>query len=214
MNYCPVALAGAAWMLLCLGIADARAELIQWSYSWSRSPAEVHADSPGTGFIALTDAGMKSAAGNSYLVAANLQAHSTAPDSNPDVFTNKAYSLTLSLGDQASGASGTLTFNGEFNGTLTANSSNITNTFTGAMTQTLVLGDHLYAVTMDSFTGPGPTGAANSGSISARAEVSVSTIMDLPEPSSLVLALAGSVGGLGLSEIRRRTRTRGRRRPG
>jgi hypothetical protein len=214
MNYSPVALGGAAWILLCLGVADARAELIQWSYSWSRSPAQVQADSPGSGYISLTDAGMKSAAGNSFLVAANLQAHSTAPDSNPDVFTNKTYTLSLSLGDQASGASGTLTFTGEFNGTLTADSSNITNTFLGSTTQTLVLGDHLYTVTMGSFTGPGPTGAANSGSIAARAEVSVSTIMDLPEPSSMVLALVGAAGGLGLTGIRRRTRTRGRKRPG
>jgi hypothetical protein len=213
MNHSPVALGGAVWILLCLGVSDARAELIQWSYSWSRSPAQVQADSPGTGTISLTDAGMKSAAGNSYLVAANLQAHSTAPNDNPDVFTNKKYTLSLSLGDQASGASGTLTFAGEFNGTLTANSSNITNTFLGTTTQTLALGEHLFTVTMDSFTGPGPTGADNSGSIAARAEVSVSTIMDLPEPSSLVLALAGAAGGLGLTGLNRRTRTRGNRQP-
>ena len=196
MNHSPVALGGAAWMLLCLGACGARAEMIQWSYSWSRSPAQVQADSPGTGYIALTDAGKQMAAGNSYLVAANLQAHSTAPDGNPDVFTNKSYTLSLSLGDQASGASGNLIFTGEFNGTLTANISNITNTFLGATTQTLVLGNHLYTVTMDSFTGPGPTGADNSGSISARAEVSVSTIMDLPEPSGITLALVGAAGSI------------------
>jgi hypothetical protein len=208
MNYSPVALGVAAWLLLCLGVPDARAELIQWSYSWSRSPAEVHADSPGTGFISLTDAGMKPAAGNSFLVAANLQAHSTAPDSNPDVFTNKMYTLSLSLGDQASGASGTVTFTGEFNGTLTSTNSNIANTFLGATTQTLVLGDHLYTVTMNSYTPPGPTGAENSGSIAARAEVTVSTIMHLPEPSSIVLALVGAAGSLGLTRRRRRATTR------
>lgn len=214
MNHSPVALGGAVWILLCLGVSDAHAELIQWTYSWSRSPAQVSADSPGTGYISLTDAGRQSAAGNSYLVAANLQAHSAATDSNPDVFTNKTYSLSLSLGDQASGASGTLTFTGEFNGTLTASSSNITNTFLGATTQTLALGENLYTVTMGSFTGPGPTGADNSGSISARAEVNVVTIASLPEPSSIVLALVGAGGGLGLTGIRRRTRTRGSKRPG
>lgn len=194
MNASPAALGGLTWILLLIAAADARAELIQWSYNWSRSPVNVHADSPGTGYVSLTDEGMKSASGNSFLVAANLQAHSTAPIDNPDVFTNKPYTLNLFLQDQDSQKSGTVTFTGELNGTLTAESSNIRNTFVGQTTQTLVLGDHQYTVTIGPFTPPGPTGAVNVGSIAARAEVSVSTIFHLPEPSSGALALVAACG--------------------
>ena len=193
MRYSPVALGGLTWIVLLIGAADARAELIQWTYNWSRSPIQVHADSPGTGYISLTDEPTKSAAGTSNLVATNLQAHSTATTSHPDVFTNKTYTLSLSLQDKASGKSGTLAFTGEFNGTLTPNSSNIKNTFTGATTQTLTLGNHLYTVTIGPYAAPGPTGAVNSGSIAARAEVTVSTIFHTPEPNSCVLALLGGV---------------------
>ncbi|HTU18249.1 MAG TPA: PEP-CTERM sorting domain-containing protein [Gemmataceae bacterium] len=207
MRSVPLALAGAASVLLFFGTAGARAELIQWSYSWSRSPTQVYANSPGTGYISLTESnGLKSAAGDSYLVATNLQAHSTAGVADPDVFTNKTYSLSLYLQDNDSSKSGTVTFTGEFNGTLTADSSNITNTFVGATTQSLVLGDHLYTVTIGPYDPPGPTGAVNSGSISARAEVTVSTIFHLPEPSSAMLALLG--GSCGLAFVRRRRRVR------
>src|SRR5262249_26863637 len=165
MRLSPAALSGATWVLLLSGVTGARAEPIQWSYSWSRSPADVHANSPGTGFISLTDGGLKSAAGNSYLAATNLQAHSTATPSNPDVFTNKTYTLSLFLQDKDSGKSGTIAFTGEFNGTLTAHSSNITNTFAGPATQTLELGDHLYTVTIGPYSAPGPTGVVNVGGI-------------------------------------------------
>jgi hypothetical protein len=188
--------------VLCFA-AGARAELIQWSYNWSRSPAQVYADSPGTGYISLTEEGLKSAAGNSYLVATNLQAHSTATVDNPDVFTNKTYTLSLYLQDAASGKSATVSFTGEFNGTLTAESTNITNTFVGATTQSLVLGTNQYTVTIGPFSAPGPPGAVNSGSIAARAEVKVSPLISSPEPSSCLLALLG-VGGGAAAFVRRR----------
>jgi hypothetical protein len=204
MRHSPVALGGAACVLLFFATAGARAELIQWSYSWSRSPVQVYADSPGTGYISLTDESMKSAAGNSYLVATNLQAHSTATVQNPDVFTNRTYTLSLFLQDMASGKSGTVSFTGEFNGTLTAESTNITNTFVGATTQSLVLGNNQYTVTIGPFTAPGPTGAVNSGSIAARAEVKVSPVISSPEPSSCLLALLGA--GCGVTAFVRRRR--------
>jgi hypothetical protein len=201
MRYSPVALA-AAWLLL-LGPVDASAELIQWSYNWSRSPAEVHSSNHGgAGFISLTKEGMKSAAGDSYLVATNLQAHSKASLKNPDVFTNRAYTLKLFLQDKDSGQSGTLSFTGEFNGTISAESTRIANTFTGKTTQTLVLGDHLFTVTIGPYSDAGPPGAVNVGSIAARADVTVSSIFHLPEPSAFVLASLGAGGFL----LRRRRR--------
>src|SRR4029079_13391393 len=97
-----------------------------------RSPLEVHADSPGTGYISLTNGGgLMSVAGSTFLAATNLEAHSTATHSNPDIFTNKTYTLSLFLQDQDSGKSGTIAFTGAFNGTLTADNSNVTNTFVG-----------------------------------------------------------------------------------
>jgi hypothetical protein len=204
MRHTPVALSGTACVLLFFGTAGARAELIQWSYSWSRSPVQVFADKPGTGYISLTGDGLKSATGSSYLVATNLQAHSTAGIQNPDVFTNKPYTLSLFLQDQDSGKSATISFTGEFNGTLTADSTKITNTFVGATTQSLVLGNNVYTVTIGPYTSPGPTGAVNSGSIAARADVKVSPVIASPEPSTGLLALLGA--GCGLAFVRQRRR--------
>jgi hypothetical protein len=200
MRHAPATLGGAALLWLLTFGGNARADLIQWTYNWSRSPSTVKADSPGTGYISLTDQAAQNAVGNSDIVATNIQAHSTAPSNNPDQFTNAPYTLSLYLLDQQSGSSTTLSFTGLFNGTLSALSSNITNTFTGSVTQTVVLGSDKYTVTIGSYTPPGPTGATTSGSIAAHATVKVeSLIQDVPEPGTLTLAalalpLLGVVG--------------------
>jgi hypothetical protein len=186
---CSTAAFGAALAFLTVVSPSARADLIPWAYSWSNSPDVVHANSPGTGYITLTDESLKDAVGDSDIVATNLHVFSTAPDTNPDRFTAKAYTLTLQLVDTSSGASGTFVFTGQFDGTLTATSANIKNTFTGTLTQSLVLGGNLYTVTMGSYTSPGPPGESNSGSISAHALVSVQpAAFVLPEPSGFLLA--------------------------
>jgi hypothetical protein len=191
MRASPVARAGATWILLLLGAGELHADPIQWSYQWSNSPAEVKATT-GTGYISLTDETLHTVIGDTDLVATDLQAHSTAPVAQPDVFTAQGYSLNLYLQD-SSGANDTLTFTGQFDGTLTASSSNIANTFTGQTTQSVTLGDHLYTVTISSYTPPGPTGEGSTGSIGAHAEVSVQTIIaSLPEPGSLMLSLVGA----------------------
>jgi hypothetical protein len=195
---------GIALVLLLAGAPRARADQILWNYNWSRSPSMVHADAPGTGYIALTDEQLKSAIGDSDIVATNLRTYSTAPSTAPDVFTAKPYALSLFLQDQASGASTTLTFTGVFDGTLTALSANIKNTFTGPTTQTVVLGTNKYTVTIGTYTPPGPTGASNAGSISAHATVTVQpVIQDVPEPSTLLLALLAAPVGLVLWRRRR-----------
>jgi hypothetical protein len=78
MRRAPATLGGAALLWLLTFGGPARADLIEWSYNWSRSPANVMADSPGTGYISLTDETLQNAVGNSDIVATNLQAHSTA----------------------------------------------------------------------------------------------------------------------------------------
>jgi hypothetical protein len=183
-------LGGTTLALLLAGVSTAHAGPIPWTYNWSRSPSQVHADAPGTGYISLTDEKLVPTAGDSDIVATNIQTHSTATPQNPDVFTNAAYTVSLLITDGDSGKTGTLTFHGVLNGTISKHQSNIRNTFVGATEQMVVIGNHLYKVGNWSYTQPGPPDSANSGTISAHAEVTVQT---LPEPGTLVLSGGGIV---------------------
>jgi hypothetical protein len=188
---------GIALVILLAGAAPARADLILWNYDWSRSPTDVFADAPGNSYIALTDEQIKSAVGDSDIVATNLRTYSTAPPSEPDTFTAKPYVLSLFLQDVASGMSGTLVFTGQFDGTLSSLSANIKNTFTGKTTQSIQLGNNIYTASVGPYAPPGPTDATNAGSISAHAMVTVqSVIQDVPEPGTLVLAGLAAPAGL------------------
>ena len=189
-------------VLLLTGTA-ARADLVHWSYSWSRSPNDVLSDN-GASKIALTDEGVQHVIGNSDIVATNLHTYSTTSDSTPDKFTNKAFTLTLHLTDQASSTSGSVDLTGVFNGTLSAHGANITMKSTGVTTQSLILGNYKYTVSLNSFTPPGPPSASNAGSIGAHVSVTIELLgQGLPEPSSLILAGLG-VALLGLARNRRR----------
>jgi uncharacterized protein (TIGR03382 family) len=200
MRLSPATLAGVA-LALSLAASSAHADPILWTYNWSRSPGEILADAPGTGKILLTDEKATQAAGSSDIVATNLSTQSTATAADPDVFTHKDYTLSLAITDTASGQTGVLTFTGYLWGTLTAQSANIHNQFTGPQTLQVVLGQHLYTVTLGSYTQPGPPSASNKGAISGHADVSV-FVQTVPEPSGLVLAVLG-MSLLGLSRRRR-----------
>jgi hypothetical protein len=186
----------AAALALLLAIAPAaRADWIAWTYSWSNTPQTILADIPsGGGKITLTNEPTLSAVGNTDIVATNIHTYSTASGSAPDKFTNKAYALTLNLTDSVSGQSGSASFNGVFNGTLTANSSNISNTFVGPTTAVLDLGANEYKISLTAYTPPGPTGSVNAGAIGAHATVTVNPIIivqNSPEPATLLLAACG-----------------------
>jgi hypothetical protein len=206
MRTSPLAPVGAALIVCLWSGAAAHADPISWTYDWSRAPSKVLSDN-GQSWIALTDESPKSVVGDSAIVATNLDTFSTAPRNNPDTFTDKQYALNLHLLDQASGQDGTLHFAGRLDGTLSANSANIANTFLGQTTQTIVLGSNLYTVVLNSYAAPGPPGAVNHGAISALAMVTVNpvTVATLPEPGSLALAGLGAAG-LGLATWRRRRR--------
>jgi hypothetical protein len=170
----------------------ARADLIHWSYNWSRFPGNILPDNPASGGkITLTDESLKTAIGDSDIVATNIRTFSTSPDDKPDTYTNKSYTLSLFLLDQASNIGGTVNFNGIINGTVSANSSNLTNVFTSSTTQTIILGGDKYIATLGQFTPPGPPSASNSGSVSAHVAVTVEILSRVPEPATVTLASVG-----------------------
>lgn len=192
MNHSQRTLLWVTFVLL-LPLGSARADLIPWMYNWSRSPDRITADAPGTGYITLTDESSRRAVGDSNIVATNLKTYSTATVDNKDTFTNKTYSLTLTLTDVASHETAALTFTGRIDGWLTGQSSYLRNTFTGQVMQSVVLGVNAFTVTMDGYTPPGIPGSVNSGSISAKAIVKVEAIVSqIPEPGTLVLAGVGT----------------------
>src|SRR4051794_39657464 len=55
MKRFPLTTGVAALGVLLFTTPAAKAELIPWMYNWSRSPSEIKADAPGTGYITLTD---------------------------------------------------------------------------------------------------------------------------------------------------------------
>ncbi|HXG13191.1 MAG TPA: PEP-CTERM sorting domain-containing protein [Gemmataceae bacterium] len=186
--------------------AEARAGFVNWSYNWSRVPADViSADAFGTSKISLTDEPLGRATNSSDIVATNIRTFSDSPVTHPNKFLDSAYSLTLRLTDEASGQTGTLTFTGVFNGTLSKGSANISTRFTSATTQQLILGENEYTVTIGDYSPPGPPGINNAGSIGATVAVRTLTNPppdsdppggspnDTPEPATLLLS------GLGLS---------------
>jgi hypothetical protein len=209
---------GVTLAVLLLASAGARADLVPWSYNWTPAAPTILADSPGTGKILLSNEPAGAAQNSSDIVATNIRTASSAAWDSPDHFTNAAYGLALTLTDKASHASGTVTFTGVFNGTLTALSSNITNSFTGPQTQVLKLGSNTYTITMGSYTPPPPPGAFNAGAISAYAQVTVQATEaggggQAPEPPALALAGLGLSLGGGALWRRRRSGRRGHLMP-
>jgi hypothetical protein len=196
----------AAALALCLLTgARARADFVSWSYNWTPSSTVIYADNPTTGRIILSNEPGGSAVGDSYVVATNIKTASNADPSSPATFTNASYGLAMTIVDSASGKTGSLSFNGVFNGTLSNQNAIIMNSFTGPTTQSLLLGNHLYTVTIGPFAPPGPPTANISGSISALATVSV---RDVPEPNTLVLSgMCLSLFGAGWWWKRGRTRS-------
>jgi hypothetical protein len=207
-----------AWLLG--ATSAARADLLGWSYDWDRSPISVSADGQGTGTINLATNPGGHIVGDSNIVAVNLNTASSATAGAPDTFTNKPYSLTMTLTDGATQASGQVTFAGHFDGTLTATSASIKNTFDGDTTKTLQVGNDIFTVSIGSYTPPGAPNSVLTGSISAFVSVvqpvpviggplppvPLPPAAHAPEPSTLVLAvLAVPLWGLACRRRRRRT---------
>ena len=197
-----------AFALLLGAGARARADQVQWTYNWDRSPVSVLSDS-GNGSVLFTNEPTKQAVGSSDTVATNLKASSLAASSHPDTLTSSgAYKLTLTLTDTTSGQSGVLSFLGKLSGTFSKDNANITNAFTGALTGTLTLGKNTYTVTIGPYSPPGPPSASNFGSIAAHVDVQPGVVVaKTPEPTSLVLGCVG-LSLAGVSSWRKRRAAR------
>jgi hypothetical protein len=165
----------------------ARADLIAWTHSWSNSPQNIYADSPGGGSISLTNG---PGANDSSVVATNLQIHTNTTAANPDAFAKKTYSLSLTLKDTASGANGNVVFTGQLDSNSSSGDASITNTFTSPGVQTLQLGANQYAVTVRPYVPPGPANPSNTGSIGGFT-IGVDVRL-LPEPHAVLLGILGA----------------------
>ena len=199
----PAPLRAAALAVLFLAAPAARAD-VAWTYTWDVTPKVLTGDPGNSGALTFTAPAADShAAGNSTVLAAALSTLSSALPSHPDTFSGQGYSLSLKLTDDASGQSGVLTFGGKLFGSMSAASSNITNSFTAPLTQTLSLGGHTYSVTIGPFVAPGGPMQDNKGAISAQVAVGPA-VAQAPEPSSLLLAALGLPAA---AALRRRRRT-------
>jgi hypothetical protein len=205
-------IAAASAVLLFWG-AEARADKIDWSYNWTPSSTVILSDSGQSKLILSNEPIGKASTlpGNSTdIVATNIKTDSGVDPKTLDTFTNAKFSLAITLVDTTSSASGTLTFNGLFNGTLNSGAAKIVATILGPLTQSIVLGGNTYTVVMGQpgqYSAPSPPNSTNLGSISASASVTVgSGPTDSPEPASLLLAGLGLTAGAGFWWKRRRSK--------
>lgn len=183
---------------------------VNWTYNWSPGAPSVFADSnPGAG-VSFTNEPTGSATGDSDIVATNMRVFSTSLAASPDILSaNGNYSLTLQLATTAGGplASGSLTFTGKLSGKFSSESASVANAFGPLATQTLMLGQYNFTVTLIAYTPPGPPSQANAGSIAAHVTVSAITPTQVPEPSTLMLCGLG-VSALGGAAWRKRRAAR------
>jgi hypothetical protein len=215
MTRSPVSFVGAV-LLLCLAGPSLRADP-GWTFTWTSPDSTLFASSGSSALSLFPSSGHGS--GSSDIVAANLQAISTAPGNAPDPFTGKGYTLNLHLVDDTSGAFGDLKFTGHFDGSLSSQNVGLRNTFDQA-TGTLNLGGHQYTIALGSYNAPGLPGSTLLGALGGVLSIdggSVGTppsnptptptpVAKAPEPAALTLALVGltSLGLRGLGQVRRR----------
>ncbi|HEY7424648.1 MAG TPA: hypothetical protein VH682_10500 [Gemmataceae bacterium] len=198
-----LALGTAVVILPWLAAAKAQADAIHWTASGSPlGPTQIFPQNGVDAAISLFPGNTTTGTNTGSVVALEVF-YSINPDAlNTPTFGGPSanYSLSLALHDDASGASGSLTFRGNFSGSGgTVSEASLTNTFLGPTTQTLMLGGNLYTVTIGPYVNPS---LSQEGSLSASISTQPAT-NSTPEPSSLVLACLG-LPSLGLARWFRR----------
>jgi hypothetical protein len=230
--------------LLLLAPAAARADFYSnWSFSWSFNPIPPN----GAGFVPA-DAGMApggTATGGAQFAATSGTAGAgtipvatvsttSAATTTPDSFQGTAFTFGVTITDNATNASGTLTFDGVLNGQLTGTSSSAVATFSldPSSPSSLTLSGHTYQAQVDPSLAlgapnqlprllnatvtvgpaappppppPPPSGGGDGGGNGGGS--GGPQVASVPEPSAS--ALAGvAVASLGLARWRRRQRGR------
>ena len=233
-----IASLAAAVALTLAAAPPSRADSMVFWYDWSRSPVSIptvqekNPGQAGTGGINLLDlnSGAVQAQGETGAPAADVQVISSATSANKDIIPvgGGKYTLTLTLNDQGPNPNtpgpdkGTVSFQGQLQGNVTAASSNLTNTILSAtyggkthMGQNwaqVQVGNTMYTVTYSGFAEPGPSTDQTFGAISFHITNAASVggggqpPPPAPEPSGVVLGCLGltCLGGVAWRVRRRR----------
>jgi PEP-CTERM motif len=188
---------------LMLATSHARAD-INWQATWTPgSPTLAVGPLSAIDFTSLSNAAYTTTTAQPIISTpvTNLSIVTTAPITAPDVFSNRSYSLTMTVTDDGLMTNNThaFTFTGALSGNISVGGSYVSNQFGPNSTQsfTFANGD-TYVVSLNGFLAPGSgTNISTSGAIGAAVAASVSvtnsgTAHSTPEPSTLAL------GGLGI----------------
>ena len=134
-------------LVAAFGESTARAELVNFSYTWSVAPSAALSSGTGNVLISLsaTDSPSFTLGASTPIPGATITTSSSASAGSPDTFNNP-FSLGLKLTE--AGNTGTLTFAGTIAGSLTSDKSLLTGTFANPV-QSIHLGTHIYQVTID-----------------------------------------------------------------
>lgn len=182
----------AAPMLAVFG--QARADYLNWTYSTTTNPPVVTSGATlptGGGDVQLT--GYSSHAGGLSVPVVGYDTIASVP-----INFDSHYSMTMTITDNATHDSGTLTFAGSIQGALTPTTSTLVNSFNAP--QSLSLDGHVYTVSIPQVNLAAPPSPQQD--VLASIRVSTATggegdggggVHGSPEPGTLVL------GGLGLS---------------
>jgi hypothetical protein len=211
MNRCCARAAAVAAALLLLTGSPARADRIDWSYTWSPNDLTLPSDSGASAITLTTLPGSRFGQSGepiglpvyvNYVNAPQPVVPLSGPGAAPDTFTHKGYNLNLVVTDTASGEAGIFPLSGEFNGVLSPTEAKVTHTFTGPASQDLRLGGHLYRVAFDLWVPPPYPNNAFPGFllVTVTADPRVS---NNPEPPTAALALL-ALPALGLARRYRR----------
>ena len=171
----------AALLVGLLAVPAARAEPI-WSY---RAPSNESIKSDGSAAgLTFPNMGFTTWVGDQKVLATSVVAWSLARAESPDAVDRLPYTFELELLDDASGQTGSVSFSGVVDGTIWKEGANLTNTFTGATSHALDLGDYRYTVALDAFAGPLGFGDTKAGSITA--DVMVAALGEPTDPPPAV----------------------------
>jgi len=170
------------------------ADQVFWTYNWEPGAPAVFADGAKAAGVTFTNEPTHLAAGSSDIVATNLRVFSAALAAKPDVITKGNYSLTLklSLKENSTVYTQSLTFTGSLTGAFSSENANVANLFTDGGPKVAFLGSYVFTTTLIAYTPPGPPDQSNAGSITASIIVENSLRpAGVPEPSGIVLSFAG-----------------------